>query len=163
MSPYWFYSLHWFFLLDFCLLIDLCLLPCFCLLLDFCPFDFCLLLCFCLILNFCLIPDFYLIFFYFCLLLDFWFLSLFCLLLVFCFLDFCLQIESIFFTWPKLFKKKIDIIILNLLLVSILSLGRNQTENTQIRIFANFQLDHFPKLKIDSKSRFEKRMSIFPF
>ena len=27
----------------------------------------------------------------------------------------------------------------------------------------NFQFDHFPKLKIDSESRFEMRMSIFLF
>ena len=33
----------------------------------------------------------------------------------------------------------------------------------QIRVFAYFQFDHFPKLKIDSESRFEKRMSIFQF
>ena len=41
--------------------------------------------------------------------------------------------------------------------------GSGQTENTQIYVFAYFQFDHFPKSKIDSKSRFEMRMSIFPF
>ena len=44
-----------------------------------------------------------------------------------------------------------------------LTSGSGQTENTQIRIFAYFQFDHFPKLKIDSESRFEKRMPIFQF
>ena len=41
--------------------------------------------------------------------------------------------------------------------------GSGQTENTQIRVFAYFQFDHFPKSKIDSESRFEMRMSIFLF
>ena len=30
------------------------------------------------------------------------------------------------------------------------TLGSGQTENTQIRVFAYFQFDHFPKSKIDS-------------
>ena len=41
--------------------------------------------------------------------------------------------------------------------------GSGQTENTLIRLFVYFQFDHFPKSKIDSKSRFENRMSIFLF
>ena len=44
-----------------------------------------------------------------------------------------------------------------------LSLGSGQTRNTQIRVFAYFQFDHFPKSKIDSESRFEMRMYIFLF
>ena len=36
-----------------------------------------------------------------------------------------------------------------------LTLGSGQTENMQRRVFAYFQLDHFPKSKIDSKSRFK--------
>ena len=43
------------------------------------------------------------------------------------------------------------------------TLGSGQTENIQIRVFAYFQFDHFPKLKIVSESRFEMRMSIFLF
>ena len=39
--------------------------------------------------------------------------------------------------------------------------GSGQTEYTQIRAFAYFQFDHFSKLKIDSESRFEMRLSIF--
>ena len=42
-----------------------------------------------------------------------------------------------------------------------LTSGSGQTENTQICIFAYFQFDHFPKLKIDFESRLEMRMSIF--
>ena len=34
-----------------------------------------------------------------------------------------------------------------------LTLGSGQTEYTQIRVFAYFQFDHFPKLKIESNSR----------
>ena len=41
--------------------------------------------------------------------------------------------------------------------------GSSQTENTQIRVFAYFQFDHFPKSKIDSESRFQMRMSILQF
>ena len=41
--------------------------------------------------------------------------------------------------------------------------GSGQTENTQIRVFAYFRFDHFPKSKIDSESRFEIRMYIFIF
>ena len=44
-----------------------------------------------------------------------------------------------------------------------LTSGSGQTENTQIRVFAYFQFDHFPKLKIDSESKFEMRMYIFLF
>ena len=33
-------------------------------------------------------------------------------------------------------------------------------ENTQICVIVYFQFYHFPKSKIDSESRFEKRMSI---
>ena len=43
------------------------------------------------------------------------------------------------------------------------TLGNGQTENTQIHVFAYFPFDHFPNSKIDSKSRFEMRMSIFLF
>ena len=39
-----------------------------------------------------------------------------------------------------------------------LTLGSGQTENTQIRVFV-----YFPKSKIDFKSRFEMRMSVFLF
>ena len=38
-----------------------------------------------------------------------------------------------------------------------------QTENTQICVFVYFPFDHFPKSKIDSESRFEKRIPIFLF
>ena len=41
--------------------------------------------------------------------------------------------------------------------------GSGQTENTQIRVFAFSQFDHFPKMKINFESRFEIRMSIFLF
>ena len=41
--------------------------------------------------------------------------------------------------------------------------GSDQTENTQIHVFAYFPFGHFPKSKIDSESRFEMRMSIFLF
>ena len=41
--------------------------------------------------------------------------------------------------------------------------GSGQTENMQIRVFAYFLFDHFPKSKIDSENRFEIRMSIFLF
>ena len=44
-----------------------------------------------------------------------------------------------------------------------ISFRSGQTENTQIRVFVYFPFDHFPKLKIDSKSRFEKRMPIYLF
>ena len=50
-----------------------------------------------------------------------------------------------------------DILIWNLLSES------GQTENTQIRVFAYFQFDHFPKSKIDSESKFVMRMSILLF
>ena len=43
------------------------------------------------------------------------------------------------------------------------TLGSGQTENTQIRVFLYFPFDHIPKSKIDSKNRFEMRMSIFLF
>ena len=43
------------------------------------------------------------------------------------------------------------------------TLGSGQTENTQIRVFAYLPFDHFPKSKTYSESRFEVRMSIFPF
>ena len=36
-------------------------------------------------------------------------------------------------------------------------------ENPQIRVFADFSIDHFPKSKIDSKSRFKIRIAIFLF
>ena len=36
-------------------------------------------------------------------------------------------------------------------------------QNTQIREFAYFQFDHFPKSKINSERRFEMRMSILLF
>ena len=41
--------------------------------------------------------------------------------------------------------------------------GSGQPENTQICVFAYFQFDPFPESKIDSESRFEKRMPIFLF
>ena len=41
--------------------------------------------------------------------------------------------------------------------------GSVQTENTRIRTYVDFQFDHFLKSKIDSESRFEKKMSIFLF
>ena len=41
--------------------------------------------------------------------------------------------------------------------------GSGQTENTQIRVFAYFQFDQFPKLKINFESWFEIRMSILLF
>ena len=41
--------------------------------------------------------------------------------------------------------------------------GSGQTENVQIRVFAYFQFDHFPKSKIDCEIRFEITMSIFLF
>ena len=56
-----------------------------------------------------------------------------------------------------------DILISNLLLNQFLTLGSGQTENTRIRVYVYFQFDHFPKLKIDFKSRFKMRMSIFLF
>ena len=59
-----------------------------------------------------------------------------------------------------------DILISNLLSESIFDFGKwsnRKYENTQIRVFAYFQFDHFPKSKIDSKSRFEMRISIFQF
>ena len=46
-----------------------------------------------------------------------------------------------------------DILISNQFLI----LGSGQTENRQIRVFAYFQFDHFPKSEIDSKSKFETR------
>ena len=36
-------------------------------------------------------------------------------------------------------------------------------QNMQIRVFAYFQFEPFPKLKIDSESRFEMKISIFLF
>ena len=42
-----------------------------------------------------------------------------------------------------------------------LTSGSGQTKYPQIRVFADFLFDHFPKLKIDSKSRFEMRNAIF--
>ena len=56
-----------------------------------------------------------------------------------------------------------DILISNLLSELIFYFGKWSTENPQIRVFAYFQLDHFPKLKINSESRFEIRMSILLF
>ena len=41
--------------------------------------------------------------------------------------------------------------------------GSGQTENTQTRVFVYFLFDHFPHSKIDSKTRFEMRTSIFLF
>ena len=41
--------------------------------------------------------------------------------------------------------------------------GSGQMENMQIHVLAYFPFDHFPKSKIYSESRFEKRMSIFLF
>ena len=38
-----------------------------------------------------------------------------------------------------------------------------QTENPQLCVFADFLFDHFLKLKIDSKSRFEMKNTIFQF
>ena len=48
-------------------------------------------------------------------------------------------------------------------LYQFLTLGSGQTENTQIRVFAHFQFDQFPKLKINFESRFEIRISILLF
>ena len=45
----------------------------------------------------------------------------------------------------------------------ILTSESGQTENTQIRVYAYFPFDHFPKSKINFESRFEMRMSIFLF
>ena len=44
-----------------------------------------------------------------------------------------------------------------------LTAGSGQTGNTQIRVFAYFQFDHFPKLQIDFKCGFQMRISIFLF
>ena len=41
--------------------------------------------------------------------------------------------------------------------------GSGQIENTQIRVFAYLQFDHFPKSKIDSENIFVMRRSIFLF
>ena len=41
--------------------------------------------------------------------------------------------------------------------------GNGQTENTQLRVFAYFLFDHFPKSKFDSNNRFEKRMPMYFF
>ena len=41
--------------------------------------------------------------------------------------------------------------------------GSGQTENAQILVFAYFPFEHFPKSKIDSKSKFEMKMSIVLF
>ena len=41
--------------------------------------------------------------------------------------------------------------------------GSGQTEKTQIRVFAYFEFDHFPKSKTNSKNWFEMRMSILLF
>ena len=56
-----------------------------------------------------------------------------------------------------------EILISNLLSESIFDFGKWSTENTQIRVFAYFFFDIFPKLKIDFESRFKMRLSIFPF
>ena len=70
--------------------------------------------------------------------------------------------------WPKHFKKifwleiwtfSFQICFRNQFWTS----GSGQTKNTQIRIFAYFPFDHFPKSKIDSESRFKMKMSIFLF
>ena len=70
--------------------------------------------------------------------------------------------------WPKLFKKKFRIEIWTFSFQicfrnQFSTSGSGQTENTQIRVFAYFQFDHFPKSKIDSESIFEMRMSLFLF
>ena len=70
--------------------------------------------------------------------------------------------------WPKRSKKKFRIEIWTFsfqicFLNQFLTLESRQTENMQIRVFAYFQFDNFPKSKIDSQSRFEMRMSIFLF
>ena len=70
--------------------------------------------------------------------------------------------------WPKRLKKKIRIEIWTFSFQicfrnQFKTLGSGQTENTQVRVFVYFPLDHFPKSKIDSKSRFEMRISIFLF
>ena len=69
---------------------------------------------------------------------------------------------------PKLFKKKFSIEILVFFFQicfwnQFLTSGSGQTENAQIRVFAYYKFDQFPKSKIDSEGRFEKRMPIFLF
>ena len=44
-----------------------------------------------------------------------------------------------------------------------INFGLWEVVKRKIRVFAYFPFDHFPKSKIDSKSRFEMRMSIFLF
>ena len=68
--------------------------------------------------------------------------------------------------WPKLFNKKIRIEIWRFSLQicfwdPFLTLGSGQTENPQIRVFADFLIDYFLKSKIDSENRFEMRNTIF--
>ena len=70
--------------------------------------------------------------------------------------------------WPKLFKKKIRIEIWRFSFQicfqnQFLTSGSGRTENTQIRIFAYFSFDHFPKSKIYSKSRSQMRNATFLF
>ena len=55
-----------------------------------------------------------------------------------------------------------DILISNLLSESIFDIGK--WSNWKLRKYVymrNIQFDNFPKLKIDSESRFEMRMSIY--
>ena len=70
--------------------------------------------------------------------------------------------------WPKHFKTKFRIKIWTFQFQICFwnqcwTSGSGQTENTQIRVFAYFPFDQFPKSKIDSESRFEIRMSVFLF
>ena len=56
-----------------------------------------------------------------------------------------------------------DILISNLLSEPILDFRKWSNGKYKTRVYMYFQFDHFPKLKIDSESRFEKRMPVFLF
>ena len=75
--------------------------------------------------------------------------------------------DFLFKYWPKLFKIfriKIWTFLFQICFWNeFWTLGSGQTENTQIRVFAYFPVDDFPKSKIEYKSRFEMKMSLFLF
>ena len=58
------------------------------------------------------------------------------------------------------YNRNMDLLISKQLSKSILDFGSGQTEITHKYVFAYFQIDHFPKSKIDFDSSFEIRRSI---
>ena len=69
---------------------------------------------------------------------------------------------TFFIYWPKLFKKKLEWKYGHSYFKSAFGIdsGLREVLKPKIRVFADFQFDHFPKSIINSESRFEMRMPV---